>query len=130
MTPRELHDREAAARLVESWGYPRRVWESEIRNGSWFTDEPQTGIIWLEHGRDPGDLVLHGCAVPKLGRPAITALSMHTIRCVAGLLGARRLYAPVPADLPDSRKLLRYLRMHGWTATDDPLPGVYLEIGG
>jgi len=128
MIYRELPGLEAAL-LVESWGY-RPIWHSEVVHARWFTDDPQTAIVWFELAQKPGDLVLHGCAVPKLGRRALTREALDAIRCVARSLGGQRLFAPVPSwPAADSRVLLRYLRLHGFAPSDSPL-GLCLDLGG
>lgn len=115
-------EREALARAVERWGYPRRITAGEILHGTWIRG--RAGVIWFTPGVELGDWMLHGCARPGCVPPRELA---SVIRLVAGLLGARRVYCLVPPELLKKRPALRrYVRCIGFRATD--ALGPYFEL--
>lgn len=128
--PREVpaHAREATARIVESWGYWRKIDPIETACGYWVEDELGRGVIWFVDAPEAGSICLHGIGSPgsRLRTWIFSPEVVEIVRVIACLLGAKRLYAPIPAD---ARALSRYLRLRGWRPAESVL-GPYLELGG
>lgn len=118
---------EATARLVESWGYWRRISREEIEDGCWIEDEAGRGVVWFVASPEPGAACVHGMGAPDWRGWAYTAEVQGIVRLVACLLGYRRLYAPLPEG---SASLMRYLTsQRGWKPAESLL-GPFLELGG
>lgn len=101
---------ERAAATLAQWRYPRAIGLLEQRNAYWVTDVPQTGILWfLEGPLEPRDYCVHIALAPEHRGKRDHTEVFTLIRWVAGLLGAKRVYAPLGSTHPGwARYLVRY----------------------
>ena len=134
----DLGDRWRLARLVESWGYPRRVSHREVETGSWFCDG--VSVAWFIAPLEPGaaapagfdpehTLAVHAIRDPSLRVRALTPRTAVALEIIAELLGARKLYSLIPRETPDMpvAAMRRYLRRYGWLEDEF---GSYKLLGG
>lgn len=119
------------AKLVRSWGYPREIVDDEIENGLWLCDQArELGVLWFVNGPEPGSFAVHVCGAPSRDRssPLINADTVRAVEIVGGLLGATRIYAPLPRDAKGFRfaGMRRIFRRFGWLDHD---LGPYIDLG-
>lgn len=122
MIVRQVAEPAEAAKLVESWGYPRAVLEAVDQETRWFvffeaSDPEPRAFLWYTDGpTGPESLSVHFWARPDHFAELGTPLHMHALEVIGQLLGADRLHAVYPGDprVPESA-LRRYLRRRGWT---------------
>lgn len=122
----DMDKRWHAAGIVQKWGFPRPVTWSEVEEGFWLTDEPQTGIAWLVRGIEENHWNLHAMPAPHTGLLLPCDETMRAIRVTAGLLGARRVYAALLDQRPGWQ---RWLLKTGWFEKRDEL-GPYMDLEG
>ena len=124
---RDLLERESAAMLAESWGYPRAIDDQETQLGVWFT-WGEAAVFWfaLDSACRPGEVTFHLAMAPedRAGRTIGRAL-VEGVLFAADLLEVERLRCDM--GTPASREAC-YLRRLGWTESE---PGVFIrELGG
>ncbi len=138
VTQIEAGQRWQYAKLVEGWGYPRRVSHREVETGHWFTDG--VAVVWYTEPVEPGMaapdgvdvdgvLAVHGIRDPVVKRQALTPRAAIVLEVIGELLGARKLYSLIPRETPNMpvQAMRRYLRRYGWVEDEF---GSYKLLGG
>ena len=132
-------DRIAWAMRVETWGYPRKIEDKEIREGVWIRDARGDGVIWftiLDLKR--GWWCVHGIGSPegRKRRQLMNRWLVTAIQVLGGILGAERVYSALPTidigtdytkDFPVA-SMRRYLKRMGWDGEDEIGPYIDLEV--
>jgi hypothetical protein len=88
---RDPNDRDAAAKDLEAWGYPRPLVEGELELSFWFRYGLDAVIFWLNQTEAMEPLChwfFHICARPELrsslnGRRIFTAVGRHRAHCAS-----------------------------------------------
>lgn len=121
-----VEERDALAAKMVEWGFPRPITLDERRHGFWVTSAPQVGVLFFCEGPlEAGTWMLHAQPHPDHRGEFLRPEVYQLIRTVAGLLGARRLYAPLGGTRPGWQKFL--MRYGGFEKQDGI--GPYMDLG-